>query len=215
MKKIKDKIISIILFLASIVISFLAGQITQIGNYILIPSLGAMLVFLVALNIIQYIKHQKYVKYSILIFVLNESSQLLLVLSQLYGRMIVPCGMIKKNELPHLAVKRILKEEVGLNENDFVFDMRYHRKLHRYARIKDCYAPFAVQQEFITKHKHHVKYHYAFFYICNLKEGIEINGDTMYFPQFFTLDEIKDMDNDTKPFQDLVQRYEYLLKNDF
>lgn len=60
-----------------------------------------------------------------MIYFLNENSDLLLVVSQQFKNLIIPSGMLKKTELPNMAVARILKEEVGIGEKDFIFDMQY------------------------------------------------------------------------------------------
>lgn len=125
MEKIKKKIISIVIFLASIFLSFLAGQKTPFGKYIISPIFIIMLFILAIITILQYIQIKRYVRYSVMIYFLNENSDLLLVVSQQFKNLIIPSGMLKKTELPNMAVARILKEEVGIGEKDFIFDMQY------------------------------------------------------------------------------------------
>lgn len=211
MKKIKSIIKIILSFLLGTSITYLTKLFKGTEQIIFIVCVLLILI-LIAIIIFQKIKENKNTRYAVIIFLLNKNDELLLVLNQTHKILLPPCKTMKTYEMPHQAVERILKHQVSLNKEDYYIDTRFHRKKEKLYRVHDCYSPYATQQEFITKQSKKVRYHYSFIYIYKLKENVSIDDETIFFPQFFTLDEILNIEDDIKPFQDIIQRYKKVLK---
>lgn len=211
LKKIKGIVISLLAFFSGTIIAYIVELFSGIEKAIVVIVL-ALIAILIFISGYEYYKKKKYIRYSIIVFVLNSKNELLLVLSPHHHRLIPPGGSMNDYEMPHLAVERMLKTQADLDREDYVFHESFHNKVGRYGRVLDCVAPFATQHEFITAQSKNVRYHYSFIYVCRLKKHVDINTNLSCFPNFYSIEEIKEMEDSVKPFQDIIIRYGEMLQ---
>lgn len=157
MGKVKNVIKIVLSFLLGTAITYLIKMFNGVHQIIFIVCI-LLIWALIAIIIYQKIKEYKNTRYAVIVFLLNNNDELLLVLNQTHKILLPPCKTMKTYEMPHQAVERILKQQVGLNKEDYYIDRRFHRKKEKLYRVLDCYSPYATQQEFITKQSKKVRF---------------------------------------------------------
>ncbi len=149
-------------------------------------------------------------RYAVLIFFLNSKNQLLLIRHPYHKCYLPPGGRLSQWELPHEAVSRKLKEEVGVTSYEL------HPTFHNppvviSEKVEDVPRPYTVHMEH-RRQRNLIRFHYAFVYVCRFKG----NDETLprvadYEPHFFDLESIYNMPRGTIPYDDIIRRYEDIL----
>jgi ADP-ribose pyrophosphatase YjhB (NUDIX family) len=152
----------------------------------------------------------RYGRYAVLIFFLNNNNQLLVIKHPFHGCLLPVGGRLKQWELPHLAVKRKLKEEAGIG--DFMFHPEFHDEQLMISEIvENVPRPYSVHMEHRTQ-RGIAKYHYAFVYVCRFKGGDEnIDIQNEHQPSWKSLEQLQRMPRQVRPFDDIIIRYEDIL----
>jgi ADP-ribose pyrophosphatase YjhB (NUDIX family) len=147
-------------------------------------------------------------RYSVLVFALDRQKRLLLVQHPFHKRRIPPGGRLKMFELPHDAVGRLLKEEAGVTS--YEFSSQFHRAEGPYTDFVTVLPqPYRVQRE-LRDQRGWVKFHYAFVYVVRTDDALGAVLD--YDPRWYTAAEVHAMVPPTRPFDDIVLRYDDILK---
>jgi len=197
-------------FILGTAISYITKLFAGVEQFIFVLCI-IIIILLVGIVIFQKYKENKRVRFAIIIFLLNDQDELLLVHNHTHEILLPPCKTMKVFEMPHQAVERVLKEQVGINKNMYVIDERFHEKPNNMFRVLDCPAPYAAQQEFSTRQSGRIRFHYSFIYVYKLKHDAVIDDTTDFFPRFFNLTQINTIEEKLKPFQDIILRYEKML----
>ena len=150
---------------------------------------------------IQYQQRMHRVKYAILIFALDNDKRLLTIHNEYHNRLMIPCGIIPSNLTPNEAVNSFMKEQVGLNADDFT-SICFHN-----GQVPNKICPSDAQIEFVTKHEKHVKLHYAFVYAIRVDNTLSLTDKA----SFKSVDELSKMPNDKGLFSDIFTRYKFIL----
>lgn len=178
-----------------------------------------LLIIWLTFNIIRIVIHLvTYGRYAIEIFLLDDKNNLLLIYHPYHKRWIPPGGRLKLFELPHEALVKKLKEESGLDENNFelhpVFHGDYFPKI--IGKAEKVPRPYIVQKEHRMQRRF-VKFHYDFIYVCRFvgtKPNLDtnINGD-LYKPTWFNIENVEKISKEEgKPFDDVIDTYKNILK---
>lgn len=212
MDKWKEYLVLLLSFLCGTGLTYLSkvfGGIEKIVFFICILIIAALA------GIIAYQKRRdnKTTRFAIIVFLLDYKDDMILVMNKTHHIWLPPCKTMKTNEMPHQAVERILRDQVGLAPSDYFIDTRVHTLTGEFDRVFDCYTPYAAQQEFVTKQSQNVQYHYSLIYVYKLKPNVELNRATDFFPNVYSLEKINAIEDRIKPFRDIIQRYEILLEH--
>lgn len=211
MKKTKDNLLLILSFICGSGLTYFA-KIFQHAEPIYFFACVVVIVALLYIVIRQKVKELKMTRFAVIVFMLNKDNKLLLTLNGTHKIWLPPCKTMLSNEMPHQTVERIMKNQVGLESTQYEIDERFHEKKEiAFYRVLDCITPYASQQEFITTQSKGVRYHYSLIYVYKIKEGVYVNRNTEYVPQFFSLENISEMEEKVRPFQDIIQRYKLIL----
>lgn len=179
---------------------------TYAQNFQIIIYIASIILSVAGLLIITWIQYQNRahrVKYSILVFAIDSQNRLLTTYNKHHRRLMIPCGIIPADLTPNETVYSFLKQQTGLNKDD------YQNILFRSKKrvFKQKIYPSDTQIEFVTKHEKHVKLHYAFIYFIRVKEHAE------YAPHvsFMSIEELKQLPPAEGLYSDLLARYGFLL----
>lgn len=162
------------------------------------------LVFFLCIMFAQIQARLHRVKYSILVFAFDPKERLLTVYNEFHKRRMIPCGVLKPSQTPHDAVKQFLREQAGVNPDN------YETQIDNEICAQEASLPYSAQIEFITKHERHVSEHYAFIYFLRLSGKEKIGNQAA----FMTLKELERLPEETSLFSDLLQRYRFYLQHD-
>jgi ADP-ribose pyrophosphatase YjhB (NUDIX family) len=194
--------------------SFLDARFPQAGLYLtalLVIAICIWGIFRLSSVALQYFRSGRY---SVEVFLLNQNNDLLLIKHPYHRRLLPPGGRLNQWEQPHEAVSRSLLEEAGISE--FEFHARFH-KIQAPKMINNVVervpAPYLTQIEH-RKQRRDIKFHYDFIYICIFTGNTtkSLASVKEYHPKWMTLQEIKQLDKSSRPFDDAIQIYEDLLK---
>lgn len=210
MEKIKEVLKIILPFIFGAALSYIIKLFNGIEQFVFILCVIVIIILLVIIALQKY-KESKNVRFALIIFLLNEKDELLLTFNHTHKILLPPCKTMKTYEMPHQAVERILKDQVGLEKDAYEIDTRFHKNTGNFYRVLDCPAPYAAQQEFSTKQSKRIRFHYSLIYVYKLKAGIEIDETTDFFPRFFSMLQIGEIEENIKPFQDIIMRYKEIM----
>ena len=150
--------------------------------------------------------------YAVLIFFLNKRNELLLIKHPFHGCYLPPGGGLKQGEVPHLAVAERLKEETGIQE--FEFHPKFHNSdLVISEKVRDVPSPYSVHFE-LREQSTGAEYHYAFVYVCRFKGADQALAPLKdYQPAWMYLEKIYKLPQGEIPFDDIMVRYEDILRS--
>ena len=169
-----------------------------------IISIALFLTGLLVITLLQYHKRSHQVRYSVLVFVIDEKKKLLTVNNKHHNRLMIPCGIIPRQMTPNEAARRFLLQQAGLNDKDCI---NYVYRSKKSVDQKNL-CPYDAQIEFVTKHEKRVKLHYAFIYFLKIKKGASPLSNAI----FYNLKQLESMPDDRGLFSDILARYRNFLK---
>ena len=146
------------------------------------------------------------------IFALYEDGNLAIIFHPSYKRFQPPGSRLKFNESPHLAVERVMDEELGLRKGDFEL-ISDDKELTKYGNTQIVPRPFLVESE-SGPHRLGVMEHYAFVYVCKVK-GVTPQLSSDLNPRWMNLDELEELlktDVLKAPWGDVIPTYQRVLK---
>src|SRR5579875_704133 len=110
-----------------------------------------------------------------------------------------------------------------LNQNNDLLLIKhpYHRRLlppggrlNQWEQPHEAVSRSLLEEAGISEFEFHARFHYDFIYICIFTGNTtkSLASVKEYHPKWMTLQEIKQLDKSSRPFDDAIQIYEDLLK---
>lgn len=207
--------------LASIIVSLLVNlgsaflgqyfpQINIIAAIVLGVAIAVWGLYRLISTLLQYLS---FGRYAVLIFFLNKNNELLLIKHPFHRCLLPPGGRLGLWDLPHQTVAKKLKEETGITE--FEFHPKFHNPDQMISEVvEDVPRPYSVHMEH-RRQRGFVKFHYAFVYVCRSKNGIDkpLVAINEYQPRWMNLESIYLLPKNDIPYDDIIRRYEDILRN--
>ena len=212
MEKFKEVLKVILSFILGTALSYIIKLFTGIEQLVFVLCI-IIIVILFSIIIFQKYKENRMVRNAVIIFLMNDNDELLLVHNHTHKILLPPCKTMKAYEMHHQAVERVIKNQVGLTKEQYKIDERFHRKTKNLFRVLDFPAPYAAQQEFSTRQSKRIRFHYSFIYVYKLKPNVEIDETIDFFPRFFSLAQIEQIEEKLRPFQDIIMRYREMIND--
>jgi len=200
-------VIGIVINAASGYISEKAPNIGLISAISVASLVGIWAIYRLSKFVYQNLKRGRY---AVLIFLIDSDYRLLLIKHPFHGVYIPPGGRLNASEPPHMAVARVLSEEVGLDRFEF-HPLFHERDIQLSEVVQQVPRPFAVHMERRSQ-RDWVPFHYAFLYVCRPTLQPFIPPDSLsHKPRWFNLEEVYNLPHGDYPFDDIVRRYEQIL----
>lgn len=147
-------------------------------------------------------------RYANIIYAIGEDGSLAIIFHPFYKRYQPPGSRLKVHEAPHLAVIRVMSEELGLKNEDFEL-VSDDKDLPKYGDTQIVPRPFLVKSE-SGPHRLGVLEHYSFVYICKVK-GTKPQLTSNLNPKWMNIDELEELSKrDVKhaPWGDVIPTYQ-------
>lgn len=150
--------------------------------------------------------------YAVEVFILDSSNKLLLVNHPFHHQFIPPGGRVGKFEFPNDALKKRLRDRIGLKEEDYFFDPKIHEAHNKQTigHTQKITEPFIVQKE-KRRQRYLVKFHYDFIYVARIKNDNFDFLDNDYSPRWVDLNELDILTQQNKTFSDVIETYKLIL----
>lgn len=145
------------------------------------------------------------------IFVLDKGNNLALILHPHYKRYQPPGTRLGYHEPPHVAVKRVMLEELGLSADKYLL-VSNEVKLTNYGNNTIVPKPYAVKVE-KGKHRLGISEHYDYIYVCFVNTIKPILKSELK-PQWFSVEEVNGLpicNIQQAPWEDVGPLYERIL----
>jgi hypothetical protein len=173
-----------------------------IATVILVLGLVVYALVRVAMLAINYYLNDRF---AILVFVLDDKDRLLLYRHPHFQRHIPPGGRLALSEAPDVAVKSRLATKAGITA--YFFDPHFHAPRFPISeKVEEAVRPFGVHWEH-RRQRGGVRSHYSFIYVCRIAEGATAGSEC----RWVTLDDLREMDVHTRPFDDIIAKYQQIL----
>lgn len=192
--------------------TFLGEYFPQVSQYAAI-SLGIAVAIWALYRLVSTLLHYlRYGRFAVLIFFLNSKNELLLIKHPYHGCLLPPGGRLKQWELPHIGVANRLREETRII--DFEFHPKFHNSNLMISEVvENVPRPYSVHMEH-RKQRGLVRFHYAFVYVCRFRGQDQVLEPVDgYLPRWMGLTEIYQLPKGLIPYDDIIRRYEDILKN--
>ena len=117
---------------------------------------------------------------------------------------------MKLNEFPHLAVNRLVEEEVGIS--NIIFHPLFHSsERNKSAEVVEVPQPYIVQLE-NRKQRQGIGRHYAFVYVCQTVNDVEAVKNESMNPEWCDLNGLKQKtEKHNITFPDVIDTYKGIL----
>lgn len=197
--------------LIGLIVSALLTYIPSSSNYIILicgTFLILITIYWIAIRITNRLIPRRFANF---IYALDDNKNLAIIFHQFYNRYQPPGSRLKTNEAPHLAVERVMSEELGLNKEDYEL-ISEDKDLPKYGDTQIVPKPFLVKSE-LGPHRRWVKEHYAFVYICKVR-GTKPQLSSSLNPRWMNIEELLYLsENDVKhaPWGDVIPTYTKVL----
>lgn len=145
------------------------------------------------------------------IFAIDGDGNIALVLHPHYKRYQPPGSRLGYHEAPHMAVERVMLEELGLGKKQYTL-VSNEKKLETYGNNKFVPKPYIVKVE-RGKHRLGVIEHYDYVYVCFVKKVRE-NLVSSLQPKWFSLEELDEFsknDVERAPWGDVIPIFKRIL----
>lgn len=145
------------------------------------------------------------------VFVIDEDQNIALILHPHYKRFQPPGSRLGYHEPPHLAVKRVLKDELGLSSANYSL-VSNEFELRKYGNNIMVPKPYAVKVE-NGRHRLGIVEHYDYVYVC-LVNSVRPSIHSDISPQWFSLTELLELSKNNiqnAPWEDVVPIFQNIL----
>jgi hypothetical protein len=149
-------------------------------------------------------------RYAAQALVLDADRRLLLMIHPYHRRRIPIAGRIALYELPHEAVERLLRSRAGFAITP-PFSTSFHTTEEAYSNaVENVPQPYRVQRE-NRPQRGLVPFHYTFIYVMEASKDAPNQQLAPYYPRWYSLDEVLNIDESERPFDDVIRRYREVL----
>ncbi len=145
------------------------------------------------------------------IFAIDQSNNIALILHPHYHRYQPPGTRLGYHEAPHLTVKDVMQDELGLSSDDYLL-LSNETKLTKYGNNQIVPKPYIVKTE-KGKHRLGVVEHYDYVYVCFVG-GNKIDLQSSLSPRWFSLEELEKFSKDNVeqiPWSDVIPIFKRIL----
>jgi ADP-ribose pyrophosphatase YjhB (NUDIX family) len=164
-------------------------------------------------------------RYANLVYMIDEVGNMAVILHPKH-KVWIPCGTrLKPYEMPHLAIYRVVSEELGLSDNEYEIWPRDQSKT--YGETEVVPRPYQVQWEHNEQRQGEqgksVKSHYDFVYVCTTDKVKPLLRPAATSPvsraRWMSLQELRQeismhkSTNEKVTFENVEKTYEKILKD--
>lgn len=145
------------------------------------------------------------------IFAIDSEGNIALILHPHYKRYQPPGSRLGYHEAPHLAVARVMLEELGLEKEKYIL-VSNEEKLEVYGNNRIVPKPYIVKSE-KGKHRLGVIEHYDYVYVCLINK-VKENLHSSLEPRWFSLEELEHFsvnDVERTPWGDVIPIFKRIL----
>jgi hypothetical protein len=146
-------------------------------------------------------------RFANLVYVLDAERNLAVIRHPHYKRWMPAGSRLAYHEAPHQAVPRVLRDELGLEANNFKRWPEFETAQYGLTEIIE--PPYQVQME-RRKHRLGVGAHYDFIYVGTVN-GVKPRLQSPLNPQWRSLEELKELrrtGDEEEPFADIIPTFE-------
>jgi len=199
--------------LVNLASAYLGTQVPIINSYaaiLILTIIVGWVVFLIMKLVSSYFIEGRY---AVEILFINSKNELLFINHPFHKCLVPPSARLKLWQIPHKTIAETLFRETGITNHEYELHPKFHTKEEMISeKVEDVPRPYAVQTEH-RRQRGFVRFHHTFLYVCRFKNGdLSLKNVRDYQPRWVSLEEMRKMKKDLRPFEDLFWRYEKLLK---